>query len=72
MPLIVHVCIFAYILPHQSSDSLLCEQTAVRRVSELEGEQCDTGREVSHDDLLFLGPLGLVEVLCDGLTPGQS
>ena len=57
-------------LSHQSSDSLLCEQTAVRRVSELEGEQCDAGREVSHNGLLFLGPLGLVEVLCDGLASG--
>ena len=62
----------ACILSHQSGDSLLCEQTAVRRVSELEGKQSDAGGEVSHDGLLFFGSLGFVEVLCDGLASGQG
>ena len=62
----------ACILSHQSGDSLLCEQTAIRRVSELEGKQSDAGREVSHDGLLFLGPLGFIEVFCNGLASGQG
>ena len=58
---------------YESGDLFLQEETAIGRVTEFEGKLSDSGGEMGHDCLLFLGPLCLVEVLgyCLAASQGQ-
>ena len=60
------------LVSYKSGDLFLQEETAVGRITEFEGKLTDSGGEMGHDGLLFLGPLCLIQVLCYCLAASQG